>query len=339
MKLMTIVLLFGGGIAVGLLLPPLVRLVNVRFLSGLVETIVGTLAAPFRRLGDYLRKRADYRRASGGGQPEAAAKVDPREQQLSDSAQAVRVILLSLTSLIQRADQAATVSTATLDDVRATLDAMHLPPDLAEVHEQLRGEIDRMVTTNSTLREELARSRDILEIQRQQIESLKTEVRSDGLTQLGNRPAFDEKLAEMIRLYQRYNDPFSLLMVDVDNFKEINDTHGHQAGDRILKGVAFKLKSCVRDSDFIARYGGDEFALILIKASVTAAADVGRKLCRTLQESRFLLDGKDFFVTLSIGVAEAVPGDTSESLLARADAALYRVKQEGRNGVAVAPPP
>jgi len=200
-------------------------------------------------------------------------------------------------------------------------------------------EIDRVISSNSALKLELARSEEILANQRRQIESLRTAVRIDSLTQLANRAYFDEKLTEMIRLRQRYNDPFSLLMIDVDNFKEINDTYGHQGGDRILKGVAFKIRSGLRESDFVARFGGDEFAVILIKASAKPAIDVAWKLCCDMRESRFLLDGSEVKTTLSIGVAEISSGETAESLLKRADAALYRVKDSGRNSVVAAEEP
>jgi diguanylate cyclase len=195
------------------------------------------------------------------------------------------------------------------------------------------------LSSNSTLKGELASSREILASQQVQIEALRSAVRIDGLTQLANRAYFDEKLSEMIKLLRRYNEPFSLLMIDVDNFKAINDSYGHPAGDRILKGVAFKIKETLRDSDFIARFGGDEFALILMKASGIPASDVAWKLCSNLRESRFVLDSKPVNVTLSIGVAEADAEDTEESLLKRADQALYRVKETGRNNVSLADKP
>jgi diguanylate cyclase len=169
--------------------------------------------------------------------------------------------------------------------------------------------------------------------QRRQIEDLRSAVRLDGLTQLANRTYFDEKLGELIKIHHRHKDVFSLLLIDVDNFKEVNDRFGHQAGDRILKGVAFNLRSALRESDFVARFGGDEFAVLLMRSSGKSAIDVAHKLCKVQQENRLLLDGVDPGVTVSIGVSEAGDDDTAESLLKRADQALYRVKSEGRNGV------
>jgi diguanylate cyclase len=213
---------------------------------------------------------------------------------------------------------------------------MQLPTDLSEAHSLLLKEIDRVISSNSTLKGELAKSQAVLTEQQRQIEDLRTAVRIDGLTQLANRIYFDEKLNEMIAVRKRYGDPFSLMMIDLDNFKDVNDSYGHPAGDRILKGVSLKIKASLRGSDFLARFGGDEYAIILIKTDVKAATEVARKLCDEVRASRFLLDDNALSMTLSIGVAEAAENDTDETLLKRADAALYRAKASGRNGVSAA---
>ena len=332
-----IVLIFG--IVCGVFLYPLARMLDSEGINRLLDALARIMVVPFSRIGRLFRKRSEFRKAQQGIGDAAAQRVDPREQQISDSAQTIRNIMLSLATVIQRTDQAASDSSQALVGVRSTIDRMELPGDLLEVHSLLMKELDRVISSNSALKRELARSEEILANQRRQIESLRTAVRIDSLTQLANRAYFDEKLTEMIRLRQRYNDPFSLLMIDVDNFKEINDTHGHQGGDRILKGVAFKIRSGLRESDFVARFGGDEFAVILIKASVKPAVDVAWKLCCDMRESRFLLDGSEVKTTLSIGVAEISSGETAESLLKRADAALYRVKDSGRNSVVAAEEP
>ena len=326
---LSIVLLFGGGIVAGLFFSVLLKLLNFQFITDLTTAVTNTL-------GRFLRIQA---KVLGKKRSEDDLPVDPREQQINDSVQVIRAILLSLGDVIQRTDHAASNSSSTLGDVRTIIDDMQLPQDLSKVQNLLIQEIDRVISSNTTLKKELDSSKDILEEQRQQIENLKTAVRIDGLTQLSNRVYFEEKLTEMIRLLERYHDPFSLLMIDVDNFKPINDTFGHQAGDRILKGIALKLKASVRESDFIARFGGDEFAVILSKTQSAAASEVGWKICLFLRESRFLLDEKEVAVTVSIGVTEITLGDTPDTLIKRADEALYRAKQEGRNRAVLAAPP
>lgn len=339
MNLLLFILVLGCGIVLGLLFYPFARMFDSKEINSILDAFARMMSAPFAMCSKYFRRKSDFSKAQQGVNGDAADKVDAREQQISDSAQAIRSILLSLTTVIQRTNKAASDSSHTLDEVKGSIERMKLPADLAEAHSMLVREVDRVISSNSNLKGELASSQEILATQRQQIEVLRTAVRIDCLTQLANRAYFDEKLSEMIKLRKRYADPFALMMIDLDNFKEINDSYGHPAGDRILKGVAFKIKEALRGSDFLARFGGDEFAVILIKTGGKSAADVAWKLCTNLRESRFLLDSTSITTTLSIGVAEAVAEDTEESLLTRADQALYRVKEVGRNSVLLADKP
>lgn len=324
--------IFSGGLLIGLILHPLARMLRSDGINHLLDLIGRVVTAPFSGIAGYFQKKTDLNKAARGVETPPAEQVDPREQQISDSAQTIRSILLSLASVIHRADQAANDSSQALSEVRSAIDQTGLPQELAAAHALLIAEIDRVIASNTVLKGELASSQTLLASQREQIEALKTAVRIDGLTQLANRAYFDEKLQEMIHLHQRYQEPFSLMMIDIDNFKTINDSHGHLAGDRILKGVSFKIKATLRESDFLARFGGDEFALILIKASLAPAMALAGKIIASVRESRFILDGTDFKVTLSIGVASVHVGDTPETLLKRADEALYLVKQRGRDG-------
>ncbi len=339
MNLWQFILVFGAGIALGIIMYPLARMIESQGIDHFLDSLGRFVGYPFSLLGRLFRRIFPSR--STPKEPTAAAppRIDPREQQLSDTAQTIRGILLGLATVIQRADQAASDSSQALGDVRNTIDRIQIPDDLLEVHSLLLNEIDRVISSNSTLKRELNDSREVLATQRQQIENLKTAVRIDGMTQLANRACFDEKLTEMIRLRERYEESFSLLMIDVDNFKEINDSHGHQGGDRVLKGVAYKIRATLRKTDFVARFGGDEFAAILLKVTAESAAVIAGKLCEQIRESRFLLDGVEVRTSLSIGVAEVLAGDSEEDLLKRADTALYRVKHSGRNGVAVAEGP
>ena len=298
----------------------------------------------FRQLFLRLTGADQHRQGVADGtevaiEPSVSA-IDPREQNLYDSSQAIRKILLVLSSHVQRTDKAASASSLALGDVKSAVKSMMTPPlDLSAAHTQLVKEIDRVISSNTTLKEELDKAHIALMEQRYLIEELRTEVRIDGLTQLANRTAFDEKLTEMITVHKRYGDPFSLLMIDLDNFKVINDSYGHPAGDRLLKGVAQKIKATLRGTDFLARFGGDEYAVILVKTDYSTATEVAWKLCEEVRASRFLLDDAALTVTLSIGIAAATGSDTEESLLKRADKALYCVKAAGRNGVSVADPP
>ena len=325
-------LVFGSGLIAGML----IIVIAGKLSSGEGLDLFGSIRHLFSRLKNVYQRASD----DGGiseepvtAQPEP---VDPREQNIYDSAQTIRTMLLILASHIQHADRVASDSSLLLGDVKSSMNGMSLPSDLNEAHSVLMKEVDRVIISNAVLKGELAKSQAVLSEQQHQIDDLRTAVRIDGLTQLANRSYFDERLQEMIELHKRYGETFSLMMIDLDNFKTVNDTYGHPAGDRILKGVALKIKATLRGSDFLARFGGDEYALILLKSDATTATEVGWKLCEEVRASRFLLDEKALLMTLSIGVAEVVTGDTEESVLKRADEALYRAKAAGRNGVSVA---
>jgi diguanylate cyclase len=332
MSITTYLIVFGSGLIVGMLILFIAHKVS----SGESSDFFGGIGRLFSMVAAAVRRAPEIEAPPEEIPASQPPPVDPREQNLYDSAQKIRNIMLILAANIQRTDKAASASTLVLGDVKSAINTMDLPTDLSEAHSLLMKEIDRVISSNAELKNELARSQSVLTEQQHQIDDLRTAVRIDGLTQLANRTYFDEKLNEMISLRQRYGDPFSLMMIDLDNFKEVNDSFGHPAGDRILKGVAMKIKASLRGSDFLARFGGDEYALILIKNDVKAATEVAWKLCEEVRGSRFILDDSAITMTLSIGVAEADGKDNDESLLKRADTALYRAKAAGRNGVAAA---
>lgn len=157
----------------------------------------------------------------------------------------------------------------------------------------------------------------------------------DGLTGVLNRAAFDARLSEECRNADRHERPLSLLMVDVDFFKRVNDNFGHQAGDRLLQTVARSLKAEIRPGDVLARYGGEEFVVILPDTSENSAMAIAERLRRTIaQTSIQSASGVEINVTTSIGCASRAPHTVTAGLtLEAADAALFRAKKAGRNRV------
>ena len=158
----------------------------------------------------------------------------------------------------------------------------------------------------------------------------------DPLTDTGNRIAMDQTLQREIELSRRHLQPLSLLMLDIDHFKQINDTHGHSAGDDVLKAVAASIKGQLRNVDMVFRYGGEEFLILLSNTAREAAAMVGERLRLAAQSEEFLADGRVVGLTVSIGCSTLLPGESVESLLRRADNALYVAKREGRNRLTMA---
>ncbi|MES9956615.1 MAG: diguanylate cyclase [Sedimenticola sp.] len=152
----------------------------------------------------------------------------------------------------------------------------------------------------------------------------------DSLTQVYNRKKFDEQLGIEIGRSRRYNDPLSLLMFDIDHFKPINDTHGHKVGDDVLKELSRLVSSEVRGSDLLARWGGEEFMVILPSQDLEHARVIAEKLRGLVEDYAFPVVGR---LTLSFGVTSLGENDDTDDLLHRVDANLYRAKEMGRNCV------
>lgn len=158
---------------------------------------------------------------------------------------------------------------------------------------------------------------------------LETAASTDPLTGLKNRRFFQESLLANLKTYQETQSPFSLLIIDIDHFKSINDTYGHPVGDLVLSGLARLLQSLSREIDVVARYGGEEFVAILPDTDQANAIQTAEKY-RTTTASTLLGENK---ITISIGVATVSKEDTDSSLLQKADTALYASKSGGRNRV------
>ena len=157
---------------------------------------------------------------------------------------------------------------------------------------------------------------------------------TDSLTGLYNRKKIDEILADQFARFRRNHRPFAVLMLDLDNFKSINDNYGHVAGDEALADVAAILKQSVRNVDYVARYGGEEFVVILVETTLDAALDTAERIRAEVEIPRFGASKKLISVTVSLGVTNSREGDAGpEEALARADHALYEAKQAGRNQV------
>ena len=152
-----------------------------------------------------------------------------------------------------------------------------------------------------------------------------TEVRTDPLTGVNNRRGLDDSLGSQLALMSRYHSVFSVAMLDIDHFKQINDQEGHLYGDRVLQELARLMNESIRETDIVARYGGEEFVIVMPQTELAGAAHFADRLRANIADR--------LGITVSGGVAEAVEQDDPESLIARADTALYNAKSAGRNRI------
>lgn len=155
----------------------------------------------------------------------------------------------------------------------------------------------------------------------------------DPLTGAGNRVALDRTLSREIELTKRHQQNLSILMLDLDHFKLINDHYGHTIGDKVLKEVVGSITQCIRQTDMCFRYGGEEFLIMLSNAEGAGALRIAERIRMSIGDLRFDSDKGPLQVTASIGCASLVSSDTVESFIHRADKALYKAKNSGRNRV------
>jgi len=156
-------------------------------------------------------------------------------------------------------------------------------------------------------------------------------IRIDFLTKAKNRKAYHENVLELLSLYKRYQIPFSIMLFDIDNFKEVNDTYGHSVGDDVLKDITRLVKSEIRESDFLYRVGGEEFVVLFPQTSLQSAKKVAEKIRKIIQNNLNTIENRT--ITVSIGVCEVEADDIGDSLYKKVDQLLYKSKKSGKNRV------
>ena len=209
-----------------------------------------------------------------------------------------------------------------LDSITRQIQQHRINEEKQRLHTQqqlneLSSRIEQMESESSDLRSKLAIAHD--------------KARRDPLTGLANRIAYNERVKTEISRWQRYQSPLSLVICDIDKFKSINDTFGHRAGDKTLKIIAQLLTRNCRGMDFLSRFGGEEFTLLLPNTSKESALVFANKLRLIIGNTRFNYGARNILITISCGISEFKEGDTAESVFERADQALYSAKNSGRN--------
>ena len=198
--------------------------------------------------------------------------------------------------------------------------------------EEVLNMLTQIMSANQQLQKRLDDTEKRLESQTVQISSYLTEARTDGLTGLLNRRAFDKSTDDLFAAWTGKKQLFSVGLIDIDHFKQINDTHGHPAGDAVLKRVAQLIQSEFRESACVARYGGEEFGVLRL-APVEDTSNALDRLREKMSKMEVVHEGKRISVTLSAGSSQILPEEKIGKLVRRADEALYAAKLGGRNRV------
>lgn len=211
--------------------------------------------------------------------------------------------------------------------------------ELKKILNEVTRDTQRMIEQNKLLEDELDQSSNEMETLQRDLESIRKEAMTDGLTALSNRKAFDDKLDYIRRRSEEDGQIFTLMMIDIDHFKNFNDTYGHQVGDQVLRLVAKTLTDGIKGKDFAARYGGEEFAIILPESNSIAGEVVGNALREAVAKKEVInrnSGDKLGRITMSVGVAQYQADESVENIIGRADKALYKAKETGRNKVVIA---
>lgn len=289
---------------------------SVYILILLVPTILVSLAiGGYIGYGFALRRHGDVIR-------------DERQKTL----QALQNVVESADELSEEVD----TRSSELEQVGESVGDLAATGSYETVKQTLLKQISTAIESNRRLENDLVCTRYRLEEQAQELDRTRVEARLDSLSGVGNRKAFDETLRFMISKFNRDGSTFSMLMIDVDHFKWINDTHGHKAGDIVVQRLGATLKSVIRPGDHIARYGGDEFGILLDRAAPDASLVAAQRIREKIERINFDSDGQGrVAVTLSMGMAFCEPGDTADTLFKKADRALYASKENGRNRLTV----
>ncbi len=296
------------------------------------------------RNGD-LRAEVDSARANGVPLGDELVHTLYRRHILDAAANAAHQVSDGLRAVIDEVGQSASETGERVTEFTAALQAKSGRIASLGAPAALGAEIDALLSDSrdagaslAALSQRLQTATAELEALRAELDLAKVQATMDSLTGAANRRGFDETIEALLREHQAGDAGPSVVLIDLDHFKQINDQYGHVFGDTVLKSVALAIRSCVKGRDLVARYGGEEFVVLLPGTALAGASALAEQIRATIAGARIRRGAKHESVgniTVSLGVASWKPGEALETLIDRADQALYRSKREGRNRVTV----
>lgn len=257
------------------------------------------------------------------------------KRELKQQQECTMEIVDSIVEVINGLDHSTRSHDQSLKNHELQLKGMEKVVDLVELKQLISNEIGKVRESNVSLQHKLTKAQQDVHTLQAQLAKITDLATVDELTGLYNRRALFSRLVEEHSRVERYKESFSLIIFDIDDFKNVNDTYGHQVGDAILRNLARFLKGNLRTSDFISRFGGEEFIAILPSTEMKKAKQVAEKIRHMLGKKVFEdKTGKvKIKITVSIGISQCTIGDTVDDLLKRADDALYVAKNNGKNAI------
>ncbi|SDY54371.1 GGDEF domain-containing protein [Pseudomonas sp. NFIX28] len=276
--------------------------------------------AYLKQLNERLETFQSHLQAASDGHADSSSAAREMDTQIREQVD-------GLQSSVQEA--------ADLDDLKHVLES-HLEGLLGTMdhHQRQRDEREKEVAARlQSLAERVASMEQEAQGYREHLEEQRQKALIDPLTGLPNRAAWSERLEHEVAQWQQHGNTLLLAMLDLDHFKRINDNYGHLAGDKVLKIIAGVLRKRLRGSDFIARFGGEEFVLLIPNTSLPVGMRLVETLRAAIEACPFHFKGERVTITMSIGMSAFKSGERSELVLKRADQALYRAKEAGRNRV------
>ena len=249
--------------------------------------------------------------------------------------QAIKEIVLSIANALKEVLTGVGSYDQALDECIEDISETDDLKDISAIKDKIMKAAKKSKSKTQGFKNELESSKNAALALSKKLEQTQSQAVIDSLTKVLNRSAYDMKIIETIHSFKRNKIPVSLIVIDIDNFKIFNDTHGHRAGDKVLCSTAATMKNSIRATDQIFRYGGEEFVVLLYDASVENAIKVAEKLRSEVKRDFFVYKEKELKVSISLGVASLQEDDAETSVFERADKALYEAKRKGRDRVEV----